>query len=65
MLSTAKLICVFVFANAQNRFSHDAALIGLQFSVMRTITIMVYRCKSFWIHTGQSQCLVHLSHVLV
>ena len=22
---TAKLICVFVFANAKNRFSHDAA----------------------------------------
>ena len=30
---TAKLICVFVFAYAKGRFSHDAALIvrGLKF----------------------------------
>ena len=33
---TAKLICVFVFAYAKSRFSHDEAQISLCHSVKRT-----------------------------
>ena len=34
---TAKLICVFVFAYAENRFSHDAAQILMQFLIAKKL----------------------------
>ena len=39
---TAKLICVFVFAYAKSRFSHDAAQIGMCYVLMTHSIMALY-----------------------
>ena len=47
---TAKLICVFVFAYAKTRFSHDAAHISLTFFILLIFTLLV---RSILLYTGK------------
>ena len=42
---TTKLICVFVFAYAKSRFSHDAAHINLE--ILKTWSINLYEPRTY------------------
>ena len=48
--ATAKLICVFVFAYAKSRFSHDAAHMTFQMRFYRIQSLLILRKKLHCYH---------------
>ena len=56
---TAKLICVFVFAYAKSRFSHDAAHMvhsGYNWFIRDIINMYMYgRCRSRELRSGMEE----------